>query len=189
MFAQQENDIARVTKINGVPVYIFNEPLNDYEVLANKGTGIKAGSLFTAGLVNEGISAKVAKYVKRLNKEAKKGSFEYDAILYSEGKQAVAIKFKDSFDAQKRDLAKVKQINGTLVFAMCEPVEPYEISVEKSGGAKVGSYLTGGLVNKGIAGDLSQFVRRLEATAVEEGKEIDAIIYNSGKRAIGIKFN
>ncbi|MFY0594603.1 hypothetical protein [Roseivirga sp.] len=188
--AQEGNDYARVSKVNGIPVYIFNEPLNDYDVVASRGTGGKAGSLLTGGLVNEGISGKVSQYVKRLTKlSKKKKGFEFDAILYSSGKQAIAIKFKEDLDPAKKDLARVKNINGTLVFALCEPIVEYDLVVEKSGGAKVGSYLSGGLANKGIEGDLTQFARRIKKAAEEEGNTIDAILYNAGKRAIGIKFN
>ncbi len=188
MLAQQEKSMARVSRVNGIPVYVFAEPLNEYKVIASKGTGGKAGSLLTGGVVNEGISAKVSQYVKRLNKEAKRKKFEYDAILYTNGKQASAIKFDESYDASKKDLARAKSVNGILVFAMSEPLAEYEVVLEKSGGAKVGSYLSGGLANKGIEGDLTQFVRRLKKAAEEEGKTIDAIIYNAGKRAIGISF-
>ncbi len=186
--AQVEKNMARVSRVNGVPVYIYCEPTIDYKVLASKGTGGKAGSLLTGGVVNEGISAKVSQYVKRLNKEAKKKKFEYDAVLYTNGKQAAAIKFNDGFDSSQKDLARAKSVNGVLVFAMCEPLKDYEIVIEKSGGAKVGSYLTGGLANKGVEGDLTQFVKRLKKSAEDEGKTIDAIIYNAGKRAIGIRF-
>ena len=189
IFAQEnDNDLARVNRVNETPVYIYSEPLNEYGVVATKGTGGKAGSFLTGGVVNEGISAKASQYLKRLNKEAKKKKFEFDAVLYSNGKQAAAIKWNDNYDTKNKDLARVKSINGVLVFALCEPVNDYEVVIEKSGGAKVGSYLSGGLANKGIEGDLTQFVRRIQKGADEEGKTIDAIIYNAGKRAIGIKF-
>lgn len=185
---EDENNLARVNRVNGTPVYIYSEPLNDYGVVATKGTGGKMGSLLTGGVVNEGVSAKASQYLKRLNKEAKKKKFEFDAVLYSSGKQAAAIKWNDNFDSEKKDMARVKSINGVLVFALCEPVSDYDVVIEKSGGAKVGSYLSGGLANKGIEGDLTQFVKRIQKAADEEGKTIDAIIYNAGKRAIGIKF-
>ena len=45
-FSQDQNGIARVNRIDGVEAYFMNEPLNDYEVVFDVGTGLKAASLF-----------------------------------------------------------------------------------------------------------------------------------------------
>lgn len=188
-FAQASNDLAKVSKVNGVPVYIFSDPINEYEILFSKGTGAKASSIMSDGTVNEGISDKVAQFVTRIQRQARRKGVEFDAILYTGGKQAAAIKFKEgTFQEANRDLARVYPVNGVHVFAMSEPVNNYEIVANKSGGAKVGSFLTDGLANKSIAGDISQFVRRLKRQASKENVYIQGMVYNAGKRAVGIVF-
>lgn len=89
--------------------------------------------------------------------------------------------------AQKEDadlLGRVRKINGVEAYIMCEPLRAYETVVDVNTGAKAESLLTGGLVNKSIAGRAEQFIKRIK----KENENIDAVVYSSGKRIIGIKF-
>lgn len=92
------------------------------------------------------------------------------------------------FGQNDRSLARVQKIQGLEVYFMAEPLRDYEIVVEKSGGIQKGSMLTGGLVNEGIAGKATQFVKRVKKQAEKDAKEVDAVVYGGGKRIIGIKF-
>ncbi|MEM6802232.1 MAG: hypothetical protein AAF696_12560 [Bacteroidota bacterium] len=179
----QEEGLAQVYKINGKEAYILSEPLRTYEVVLDVGTGLKGSSLLTQGLVNEGVSDKSAQFVRRIQKAADKENIEYDAVIYSSGKRAVAIKFTEEA-GEKRALAKVKKMDGVEIYIQAEPLKEYEILETKKGGFKAKSYLSGGLVNNSIEQDVSQFVRKF----VRRNKETQAIIYSAGKSAMSVKF-
>ena len=176
---------ARVEKIQGIETYVMCEPLRPYETVFEIASGAKAASLLTGGVVNEGVSNKVAQFVRRASKDAQKDHKEFDAVVISGSKTAIAIKFKGGSNS---GLAKVRKINGLPVYVMNEPVKDYETVVDASGGVKAKSYFTGGIVNNSIEEDIEQFVRRVKKEAEEVNKPIDAIVYSSGKRAIGVKF-
>lgn len=178
---------ARVEKIQGVETYVLCEPLRPYETVFEVATGAKAASLLTGGVVNEGVSDKVSQFVRRATKDAKSKNQEFDAVVISGSKTAIAIKFKGDGGSDK-GLAKVRKIDGLAVYVMNEPVKDYETVVDASGGVKAKSYFTSGLVNNSIEEDMEQFVRRVKKEAEEAKKPIDAVVYSSGKRAIGVKF-
>lgn len=94
-----ENDgIARVQKMSGVPVFIMSQPLLDYEVEKDKGPGIKWKSMITAGLINNSIEQDISKYVNRFERQIKKDRI--DAIVYSRGKEALGVKLQAPMTAQ-----------------------------------------------------------------------------------------
>jgi len=87
-----ENDrLAEVQKIDGIPVFILNEPLKKYTMETEKGGGVKWKSLTTGGLVNNSIEEDIEKYASKFKKSFKKG--EIDALIYSRGKKCNGIKF------------------------------------------------------------------------------------------------
>jgi hypothetical protein len=88
--------------------------------------------------------------------------------------------------AQKGDdlLTRVRKINGVEAYILCEPLRDYHVLVEVSSGLKAESMLTGGLVNKSISDRVEQFIRRV----TKENGKVDAVIYSSGKRIVGISF-
>ena len=93
--ATPETDrIAEVQKMEGIPVYVMCDPIQDYTVEVDKGGGIKWKSLATAGLINNSIEEDVHKFVSRLDGKYKRRKI--DAIHYSSGKEADGIKFGDA---------------------------------------------------------------------------------------------
>ncbi|WP_255069017.1 hypothetical protein [Lacihabitans sp. LS3-19] len=186
-FSQSKKGLARVNKIDGIEVYFMNEPLNDYDVVFDVGTGLKASSLLTGGLVNEGVSEKAGQFVRKAIKEAKDEKYEFDAIIYSSGKKIVAVKFKKP-KADLKMLARVQKIEGVEIYILSDPLLDYEVLNSKKGGFKMKSALTGGLVNNSIEEDVSQFVKKLVKDAEKDKEEIDGIVYGAGKTAGGIKF-
>jgi hypothetical protein len=187
-FAQDAKGLAKVTKIQGIESYFLCEPLREYEVVFDEKTGLKATSLITGGLVNESISEKANQFVKRVAKEAEKENIKIDAVIYSGGKKIVAIKFTEAASAKNKGIARVKKINGVNVYVLCEPSKDYEVVNKKGGGLKMKSALTAGLVNNSIEEDVEQLVNRVKKDADSDGKEIDGVVYSSGKSAIGVKF-
>lgn len=180
--------LARVQKINGVEAYFLSEPLRAYEMTFDKSSGIMAGSYLSGGVVNESISDKAAQFISRALKEAEKENKQLDAIVYSAGKKIAAVKFSEAATDASRGIGRVKKINGLDVYVLSEPLLDYQNVVQRSGGAKMKSFITGGVVNNSIEDDVEQFVRRLQKEAEADGKTIDAVVYSGGKNAIGIKY-
>lgn len=178
---------SRVEKINGIEAYILAEPVREYEVLQSGGKGIQWGSFVTGGLINESIATKLSKYVQKLIKEYKDQNIEFDAIIYTSGKQVSAIKFTDKKTPENDRLATVQKIQNIPFFVISEPIEKYTYVDEIGGGLKWKSALTGGLVNNSIEEDLLKFAKKIDKD-VEKGK-VDAVIYNRGKKASAIKFD
>lgn len=192
----QENkkDLARVKKMNGTEVYVMSEPLREYEVVFDLGgildvkSNIKAKSLLTGGLVTEHISEKLNQLVNRANEKAAKNVQKIDAVIYTNAKTAVAIRFTDEPSQDTKAIARVNKINGTRVFAIAEPMLDYDVINEKKGKAQKGtSIVTAGVVNSSAEEDLIKLADKLTSDARKKGHRLDGIIYSSGKSAIGIK--
>lgn len=184
----EDKSLVRVQKVNGIEVYIMNEPLRAYEVLEAEKSGLKAESILTGGIINEGISGKVNQFVRRSVKSAEQGGYTFDAVLYTGGKDAVAIRFTEEATAETKGLARAKRINGLYAFLLCEPLNDYSVPVTKKGGIKLGSAVTGGLVNKSIEGDFDQLMRRVVKQASKKKKNLDGVLYTGGKGGSGIQF-
>jgi ribosomal protein L25 (general stress protein Ctc) len=180
--------LARVSKMQGIEVYAMCEPLREYETLFDVVTGAKAASLLTGGLVNEGVSDKLSQFVSRAIKEADKRKQTIDAIIYTDGKKIIAVKFTGKSTSANKSIARVSKLEGKEVYVMNEPLKDYETTVDVNTGVKAKSYITGGIVNNSIEEDMAQYVRRAVKEAEETNKKVDAIVYTGGKRAIGVTF-
>jgi hypothetical protein len=187
-FSQDQKGIARVNRIDGVDVYFMNEPLNNYEVVFDVSSGIKASSILTGGLVNEGVSEKASQFVNRAIKIAKEEKYQFDAIIYSSGKKIIAVKYKDP-NPEYKLMARVQKIEGVEIYILSEPATEYEVFNSKKGGLKMKSLISGGLVNNSIEEDVAQLVNKLVKDAADDNEKIDGLLYGAGKSATGIKFN
>jgi hypothetical protein len=88
----------------------------------------------------------------------------------------------------KIDYSRVYTVNGVDAYIMSEPVREYEIVLGKDKPLNILSVLTGGLVNNNIKTKVSALVNALMKKAEEDGVQIDAVIYTSGKAITGIKY-
>jgi hypothetical protein len=172
--------LAKVKKLNGLEVYIMCEPLSDYETVVDVGTGLKAESLLTAGLVNKSISGRVEQFVNRVKKQ----NSNVDAVVYSSGKRIVGVKFKSNASTNDRGMARVSRMRGMPVFVMCEPVQDYGVLQSKGGGIKWKSYLSAGVINNSIEEDVEKIVNRLGGVSGVEGFYFDG---TKEGQAIGFK--
>lgn len=177
---EDEKGLARVNKVQGVEVYVLSEPLRDYEVISDVGTGLSTTSAVTGGLVNESIADKISNFVRK----AMKQNSRIDAVVYSSGKRIVGIRFKDTPTASTKGIARVKKINGMDAYVLAEPLQDYEVLTSKGGGIKWKSAITGGLINNSIEEDLERMSKKVAGT----GTSVDAIIYSSGKTASGLRY-
>jgi len=95
-FTEEKTDenerMAEVQKMEGIPLFILSEPVLDYTVEVDRGGGIKWKSLVTAGLMNNSIEQDVEQFVKALDGKFKRNKI--DAIMYADGKEADGIKFR-----------------------------------------------------------------------------------------------
>ena len=193
--SQDKSELARVKKVNGIEVYVMSDPLRDYSVVFDLGglldvkSNIKAKSLLTGGLVTENISDKLNQLINRANEKASKNSHDIDAVIYSNAKTAVAISFSDEPNSETKGIARISKINGTRIFAFCEPLLDYDVINEKKGKAQKGtSIVTAGIVNSSVEEDLTKLANKLTKDAQKKDHRLDGIIYSSGKSAVGIKW-
>ena len=112
-FSQTKN-YAEVYVVNGLEAYILNEPVRSYEIVYGKGQGINWSSALTGGLINNGISTKVGKFIKGIVKKAKKEGKEVDAVIYTSGKNITAIKFTDEATPENKQKARVFSMDTLL---------------------------------------------------------------------------
>lgn len=180
LFAQKASDksLARVRKINGVEAYILSEPLRQYDVLVDVGTGIKAESLLTGGLINKTISGKVEQFIRKVQKDNAK----IDAVVYSAGKRIVGIRFKDNGGQDTNGIGRVSKVNGYPVYVMSEPLADYETLNSKGGGIKWKSLVTGGVINNSIEEDVESMVKKLDSRGAE------GMMFEGGKDGAAIRF-
>jgi ribosomal protein L25 (general stress protein Ctc) len=93
---EKTKGMARVNKLEGLEVYVMNEPVQDYETVIDVNTGLKAKSYLTGGLVNNSIEEDIAQYVRRTIKESEEAKKEKpQAVVYTGGKRAIGIKLKN----------------------------------------------------------------------------------------------
>lgn len=170
--------LARVHKIDGVEAYILCEPIRSYTVLVDAGTGLKAESLLTGGLVNTSISDRVEQFIRKVSKQNGK----IDAVIYSAGKHIVGVTFTDQATPETSEMARVTRVSGYPVFVMNEPVSNYTVINSKGGGIKWKSLLTAGVVNNSIEDDVEAMVKKLQSQAA------DAMIFDGGKGGSAIMF-
>lgn len=178
-FAQNsDNMLARVRKINGVEAYILCEPVREYTVLVDAGTGIKAESVLTGGLINKSISDRVEQFIRKVTKENGK----VDAVVYSAGKRIVGISFNDKGTERTKGIGRVSKVGGYPVFVMNEPLSNYTVVNSKGGGIKWKSLLTAGFVNNSIEDDVKEMVKKLQ------NRSADAMLFDGGKDGSAIMF-
>lgn len=182
--------IAFVEKINGIDVYCMNIPLVPYYRAGSRGdllSKLDVKSILFGGLSRPDASDKMNKLINAANKEAVKNGESFDAIIYTGGDKVLAINYELT-EIPARLKSKVSKINGVYMYAFCEPennnfVVVNEAKATSGGFTSVGSY---GIINSNIDDDLKKMVERLDG---RKKKKIDAVIYSSGKKGVGIKFD
>ena len=94
----------------------------------------------------------------------------------------------------KTGLGRAKKLNGIEVYFMSEPLREYKVIFEVGGlldvksNAQVKSVATGGIATETISEKANKLATRIIEKATTDGHEVDALIYNSAKTAIAVKF-
>lgn len=173
-----DKSLARVKRVNGIEAYILCEPLRPYEVVVDAGTGLKAESLLTGGLVNKSIAGRVEQFVRNIMKQNAK----VDAVVYSAGKRIVGVIFTDGDNSKDAGVGRVSRVMGYPIFVMNEPMVDYSVLSNKGGGLKWKSLITAGVVNNSIEEDIQEMVKKLQNRAA------DAMLFEGGKEGMAIMY-
>ena len=114
-----EQNLARVSKVNNKLVFLFAEPIGEYEVVFTFENHI-------SNYLCANPSQVVIASISNANQEAGNQNKLYDAIIVSNGSpRDMAIVWKDK--SNDNSFARVKTIEGRPVFVECEPIRGYEV--------------------------------------------------------------
>lgn len=86
MTDEEKKGLGKVQKIEGIEIYVMSEPLREYEIVEDV-------SVYDAGISQQYVDDWMMKYVKKAKKLIEDGK-TVDAIVYTNGKKASAVKFK-----------------------------------------------------------------------------------------------
>jgi len=174
-FSQTQIDYAlgRVNKTNNKLVFLWNEPINEYEISFTFNNPIEnmfcksPQQIIDGSLINANIES------------AQQGRM-YDAIILGESARDMAIIWKDK--SKDNAIARVKKNEGKYVFIDCEPVTNYDIS---------GKYNVSGAGQKILLGTCPSYQEKIDKLIKKANKEklnFDAVIFGSSQNDLVIKF-
>lgn len=184
--AQEQNE-AQVEVINGMEVYIMNEPVRPYQVISDSKQKANWWGGLTGGTVNGSIHKKVDLFTRAVKEKITEEQKQGDAILYKGDKSVQIIAFTDKATPQTERRAKVKEINGVQVFIMAKPLADFQVVKQKRDGYKWKTKFTSGLVHYSIEEDVKRYTKRFKKWS--NAHKINAIYYTNGRKASGIVFN
>jgi hypothetical protein len=182
------NAIAKVKRINGIDIYFLSNPLVNYTTVFNSGdllSDIDIKALFWEGMATSDVDDKMNRIVNATYRKAKREGKTVTGLIYTGGNRALAINYTDT-DIKGEQFAKVNIVNGVQIYVFSEPTKTYDILTKaraKSGGFL--SVMSDGVLNSNMDDDINNLIERLNS----KKNPIDAIIYNSGKKGVGIKLN
>jgi hypothetical protein len=168
-----QTDQARVSKVNNKLVFFYNEPINDYETAFTFKNGIQNINCLNP----EQISIES---IKNANLEAANQGRIYDAIIYTNGADRdMAITWKDK--SKDNAIARVKKIEGKLLFVQCEPLVNYDIASK---------YNVSGGVQKLLLGTCPTLQDKIDKLIKKANKDkaFDGVMYGSSTNDLAIKF-
>ena len=177
---------SKVSTFYNKEIYIFAEPLREYEILKGTNSSTQWTSGLTRGLVNPSIKDRVVGFIQKLTTEYAKKGETFDAVLYTGGKEIKAIRFTGPPTQENFRTAFVREVNNIPFFVLSKPVGDYQVVSKVSNGLKLKSFATLGFVNNSIEQDLKSFTNKVKRK-FKKGK-IEALIYIDKKKAHSIKF-
>ena len=115
-------------------------------------------------------------------RKVKKSNTSFDAIIYSGGKTAQAIRFTDVATPENSGIAIVAKIWGITAYVLAEPIQSYSVKSSSYGGIKLIPFVTYGIVNNSIEKDVMTFAKKTK----KEDAEATAMVYSTGRNIAGI---
>lgn len=156
--------LGRVEKVNGVYVFTDSEPASKYEILDRVKVHIT-----WSGQYNEVRDKLVKKTLKDYPK--------CEAIVCDN--PAIVMQYDPSVADSDKALARVRKVNGLLVFTDCEPINEYDIVERES-------------ATFGFSSDYDSIRNKLIKKAIKDYPDADGVIlqFKTGgtDRAVVIKF-
>lgn len=166
--------LARVSKLNNKLVFLWSEPVNDYETAFTFENLIQNYECLSPEQV-------CVESIKNANREAANQGRLYDAIVTVNGSSRdIAVTWTDK--SKDNAIARVKKNEGKLVFVQCEPLENYDIA---------GKYNISGAVQQVLLGTCpthQQKIDKLLKKADKDKLDFDGVLYGSSKNDLAIKF-
>lgn len=171
---QTDYALARVGKLNNKLVFLWCEPVNDYETAFTFENLIQNyNCLSPEQLCIESI--------KNANVEAANQGRIYDAIVTVNGSpRDMAIIWKDK--SKDNAIARVKKNEGKLVFVQCEPLANYDIA---------GKYNISGVGQQVLLGSCPTYQQKIDKLirkASNDKLDFDGVMVGSSKNDFAIKF-
>ena len=174
-FRQTQIDYAlgRVNKTNNKLVFLWNEPINEYEIAFTFNNPIEnmfcksPQQIIDGSLINANIES------------AQQGRM-YDAIILGESARDMAIIWKDK--SKDNAIARVKKTEGKYVFIDCEPITNYDIA---------GKYNVNGVGQQVLLGTCPTYQEKIDKLLKKANKEklnFDAVLFGSSQNDLAIKF-
>ena len=166
---ERKASLATVEKVNGVPLFLFSQPVEEYEVV---GKAVSGGNVF--GLVvdeSSGISTKAQRMVENALNRVKNGKVPaFDAILVDIDKmKSKAIKFKNGASLK----ANVLKENGVPVYFYAKPDDDYEVVAQLP--ADYSLYAARNLFIDKIVSSVNRILKKEKSGEVGH---FDAVIFN-----------
>jgi len=164
----RQSSPATVSVVSDVPLFIFSEPVADYEIV---GKALSVGNILKLSIDEEStIEQKAEDVVALAISRKEKGKVpEFDAIILDlENEKAHAIKFKGEVSLK----ATIKECKGVPVYLFSTPDDEYEVVAELPADISVRAQRNGMLYDK----IKSMVTRTLKKEEAGEVKHFDAII-------------
>ena len=186
--AYSQGKQAQVDNVQGLDVFILNQPVAKYKVVVRMKTfsmaNLNVGTIATQGADRESASEKVNKYVNQILRQAEKDSIEVDAMIYSGGKSAIGIVYTED---ENQGVATVRQMYGLDIYAFCQPLTAYDyVQTKRAMSGYMGSSATYGVLDSSIEENVEKLAKRLKRKKKKHGTT--GVLYNSGKKGGGIKY-
>lgn len=116
---ENDNALARASRVNGKLVFYHNEPVSNYEVAFTFKNIVKN---IDCNTVQQNMNASIT----NANYESGQQGRLYDALIIGKGSERdIAITFTDK--AKDNSITRVAREGGVLLFLGCEPVNKYDI--------------------------------------------------------------
>ncbi len=179
-YSQNNKGLGRVVVLQGKEVYVMCEPERAYEVVDKVNSSVMQLLDVSPTLTNM-VNTLVDKAV---NKEKKGKVKPFDAIITSDGNNAILVKFKDG-NTDKKGIGRINIRQGKEVYVMCEPLAAYT-TVDKINTAAAQII--------GVSPTIENMVKIMVDKSVNKEQnasigKFDAIITSDGDNAILVKFN
>ena len=165
-----DSDLGRVTPHNGKYIFVYSEPVTDYETAFTFEDKIaNINCLSTEQIMNHAIT--------NASLEAGLQNKLFDGIIIGTNHRDIAITFKDK--TKDNSIARVHLENGIYVFIECEPLTDYIILKKRE---------VNGNLTKELTGKCPTLQNKIDKLMQRAKNKADAVMFSSTKYDQVIQF-